>query len=82
MRKNTTTQRLNIIKGQIDGLVNLMEKEEDCHKVTTQFYAINSGLKKVIEIYFKENMDSCLKSMDFKKKKTVDFLLEEIIKNK
>jgi DNA-binding FrmR family transcriptional regulator len=27
MRKNTTTQRLNIIKGQIDGLINLIEKK-------------------------------------------------------
>ena len=29
MRKNTITQRLNIIKGQINGLANLIEKKED-----------------------------------------------------
>ncbi len=82
MRKNTIAQRLNIVKGQIDGLINLIEKKESCHKVTTQFYAINSGLKKAIEMYFKENIDSCLKTINFRKKKTVNFLLEEIIKNK
>ena len=61
MRKNTSIQRLNIIKGQIGGLANLIEKEEDCKKITEQFYAINSGLKKVVELYFKENLSYCLK---------------------
>jgi DNA-binding FrmR family transcriptional regulator len=82
MRKNTTIQRLNIIKGQINGLANLMEKKEDCRKITEQFYAINVGLKKVIEIYFNDNLSSCLRSIDLKKRKTIEFLLKEIIKNK
>jgi len=82
MRKNTITQRLNIIKGQINGLSNLIEKEEDCHKITEQFYAINIGLKKTIEMYFKNNLYSCLKSINFKKRETIEFLLKEIIKNK
>jgi len=82
MRKNTINQRLNIIKGQINGLSKLMEKKEDCQKVTGQFYAINTGLKKAIEIYLKDNLTSCLKSVDFKKRKNIEFVLEEIIKNK
>jgi len=82
MRKNTVTQRLNIIKGQVDGLVNLIEEKENCRKITEQFYAINSGLKKAIELYFQKNLNSCLKSVNLKKRKTIEFLLKEIIKNK
>ena len=82
MRKNTIAQRLNIIKGQIDGLANLIEKNEECQKVTDQFYAINSGLKKAIELYLKENLTSCLLSINLKKRRTIEFLLKEIIKNK
>jgi len=82
MRRNTITQRLNIIKGQIDGLSNLIEKKENCRKITEQFYAINIGLKKAIEIYFNENLSFCLKSINLKKRKTIEFLLKEIIKNK
>lgn len=82
MRKNTITQRLNIIEGQINGLANLIERNENCRKVTEQFYAINSGLKKTMELYFKTNMASCLRSIDLKKQRTVEFLLKEIIKNK
>lgn len=82
MRRNTTTQRLNIIRGQIEGLANLIEKKEECQKVTDQFYAINSGLKKVMELYFKENLTACLLSINLKKRRTIEFLLKEIIKNK
>ena len=82
MKKNNLIHRLNIIKGQVDGLKNLIENKEDCKKVTEQFYAINIALKKVIEIYFKENLSSCLKEIKFKNRKTIEFLLKEIIKNK
>lgn len=82
MRKNTSIQRLNIVKGQIDGLIKLMENQESCRKITEQFYAINAGLKKTIEAYFKDNLSSCLKSINFKKRETIEFLLKEIIKNK
>jgi len=82
MRKNTTVQRLHIVKGQIDGLIKLIERQEDCRKVTEQFYAINAGFKKAIEIHFKDNLSSCLKSINFKRRKTIEFLLKEIIKNK
>jgi len=46
MRENTIIQRLNIIKGQVEGLTKLIEKNENCRKITEQFYAINIGLKK------------------------------------
>jgi DNA-binding FrmR family transcriptional regulator len=82
MRNNTIVQRLNIIRGQVDGLSKLVEKKADCQKITEQFYATNVALKKVIELYFKENLTSCLKSLGRKDKEKVDFLLKEIIKNK
>jgi len=82
VRTNTVSQRLNIIKGQIEGLGNLIEKNADCQKVTEQFYAVNVALKKAIELYLKENLRYCLKSVNFKKRKTIEFLLAEIIKNK
>ncbi len=82
MRKNTISQRLHIIKGQIGGLEKLIEKEDDCRKVTEQFYAINTALKKAMELYFRMNMTACLKSIHFKKRTALEFLLREIIKSK
>src|SRR6056297_225330 len=80
--KKTIEQRLNIIKGQINGLSHLIEKNEDCHKITVQFYAINLALKKVMEVYLKENLSFCLSSLKTKERKDTEFLLEQIIKNK
>ncbi|MEA3273135.1 MAG: metal-sensitive transcriptional regulator [Patescibacteria group bacterium] len=82
MRKNTVSQRLNIVKGQVNGLIDLIEAEKDCRKITEQFYATNTALKKAMELYFNENMTTCLESINPKKKTTIEFLLQEIIKNK
>lgn len=83
-RKNTLVQRLNIIKGQIDGLSNFLENSEnDCQKITNQFYAILSAFKKVMEIYFKENLTECIRGKQSKtNKEKLAFLLKEIFKNK
>ncbi len=82
MRKNTVSQRLHIVSGQINGLTRLIEKGEDCRKVTEQFYAINTALKRAMDLYFRKNMASCLKSIHLKKRTAIEFLLREIIKNK
>ena len=81
MNKRSVTQRLNIIKGQIDGLTNLIKQKENCRKITSQFYAINVALKKTIELYLQNNLTSCLKSINFEEKEAINFLLKEIIKN-
>ncbi len=80
MRQNTITQRLNIIRGQIDGLNTLLQDNADCQKVMAQFKSINSALKKAIEIYLKENLECCMK--DVKKNRDAQFLIKEIIENK
>ncbi len=82
MKKITLEQRLNIIKGQIDGLIRSIRKKEDCHKIVNQFYATNSGIKKATELYLAKNLNSCFKSINLKNKKTINFLLKEIIENK
>lgn len=78
----TINQRLNIIKGQIDGLSKIIERKGPCKKITEQFQAINSGLKKTMELYFKENLKSCLEKMDKKSQEDVTTMIEQILKSK
>lgn len=82
MRKNSVSQRLNIVKGQIDGLSRLVDENCDCEKTMTQFKAISGALKKITETYLKENLESCMKDMKLKNNKNAKFLLKEIIKSK
>jgi DNA-binding FrmR family transcriptional regulator len=78
----TTQQRLNIIKGQIEGLSKIIERKAPCKKIMEQFQAINSGLKKTMEAYFKENIEICLEKMDKNTKEEIGTLLEQILKSK
>lgn len=82
MRKNNTSQRLNILKGQIDGLAKLIDEDSDCQKTIVQFKAISGALKKIMETYINENLECCMKDMKLKQNKNAKFLLKEIIKNK
>ena len=82
MRQNTLKQRLNIIQGQINALAGSIEEDKDCRQVTGQLYAINAGLKKVIQLYFQQNLETCLKPGKKADKKKLNFLLKEVIKNK
>lgn len=82
MRKNTLNQRLNIIKGQIDGLARIINEKGTCRKAIEQFQSVNSGLKKVIELYLKENLEACFQSINSKEKEEINFILGEVIKLK
>ncbi|MBP7898368.1 metal-sensitive transcriptional regulator [Candidatus Gracilibacteria bacterium] len=80
MRKNTITQRLNIIKGQIDALSKIIDDEKNCKKTIEQFRAVNSGLKRVVELYLQENLASCLQSTTPKDKERINTILGEFLK--
>ncbi|MFH1657491.1 MAG: metal-sensing transcriptional repressor [bacterium] len=82
-KQEDLTRRLNIIKGQLDGLSKRIENEpKDCHAILDQFKAINSALKKVVELYIKKNMEFCLRTVDFKDKEVINALVEKLIKEK
>jgi DNA-binding FrmR family transcriptional regulator len=80
MRKNSITQRLNIIKGQITGITNLLEQKEDCKNVIIQLNAVNTAFKRVIELYLQDNLECCLNKIDLKNKETINVLLKTLIK--
>jgi len=79
MRNNSLAQRLNIIKGQLEALTKLIEGDGNCKKTIEQFRAVNSGLKRVVELYLKENLTSCLQSSELKDKEKIELILGEFI---
>jgi len=74
-------QRLNIIKGQIDGVSRLLDQQADCRRVVEQFFAIQSALQKVTEVYLTNNLKTCFRQLKNDKKDELRFLLHEIIKH-
>jgi|AntAceMinimDraft_18_1070375.scaffolds.fasta_scaffold01148_8 DNA-binding FrmR family transcriptional regulator len=73
-------QRFNIIKGQIDGISRLIEKEANCRQVIEQLSAAQAAIKKITELYLQDHFKACFYSFNVKKKKEWEFLLREILK--
>lgn len=46
--------RLSTIRGQVDGLVKMLDNEEDPEKIITQFKAVDSGLDKAYNLLLDE----------------------------
>ncbi|HKR03112.1 MAG TPA: metal-sensing transcriptional repressor, partial [Bacteroidia bacterium] len=46
--------RLTTIRGQVDGLIKMMEKEKDPEKIITQFKAVDNGLETTYQLLLDE----------------------------
>lgn len=79
MVKKSLIERLNIVGGQVQGLKKLVESEEDCRKVITQFKAADSALRKTLHEYLRENMNSCLCAVDEKDREKIEDLMADLV---
>lgn len=53
-------RRLNIIKGQVEGIAKMMEEGRDCKDVIFQIKAVKSGFSNVAEKFIKDHLKECL----------------------
>ncbi len=53
---------LKTARGQIDGIINMIEDDRYCIDVATQIMATQAILKKVNTIILKGHMENCVKS--------------------
>ena len=80
MRKNTVSQRLNIARGQVEALRDLVERGEDCRKVVEQFSAAESALKSAMDNYLKQHLNNCLSGVDEETKKEMERITQSLVK--
>ncbi|QQR83443.1 metal-sensitive transcriptional regulator [Candidatus Peregrinibacteria bacterium] len=64
MKINTTEKkevirRFNIIKGQIEGVIKMIDAEEDCLSIITQMKAAKSGFNRLGETFIKQYLIEC-----------------------
>jgi DNA-binding FrmR family transcriptional regulator len=65
--------RLKKISGQVQGLIRMIEREEECEKVVTQFQAAKAALDNTFSLVLNRNLKNCLNRQDAES-------LEKIIK--
>jgi len=69
--------RLKKVNGQIHGLIRMLEGEEGCEKVVTQFQAAKAALDSTYSLVLNRNLQNCLKRQD---SETVEKILKLISK--
>ncbi len=56
--------RLKKVNGQIQGLIRMIEQEEECEKVVTQFQAAKAALDTTFALVLNRNLLKCLGRQD------------------
>lgn len=76
--KNSTTHRLKIVMGQLNGLVKMIEDEKYCLDIITQSLAVQNALKEIEKIILEGHIHSCV--VDQMKSGEEDKAIAELIK--
>lgn len=63
-RMDDVIVRLKKVNGQIHGLIRMLEGEEDCQKVVTQFQAAKAALDNTYSLVLNRNLQNCLSRQD------------------
>jgi CsoR family transcriptional regulator, copper-sensing transcriptional repressor len=56
--------RLKKIGGQVQGLIKMIEREDECEKVITQFQAAKAALDNTFSLVLNRNLQRCLSKQD------------------
>ncbi|OGI07420.1 MAG: hypothetical protein A2Y40_03135 [Candidatus Margulisbacteria bacterium GWF2_35_9] len=68
MEKEETTKKLihqlKIVRGQIDGIIKMVEKQNSCTDILTQTAAADKGLKRAATLLLENQMYNCAQSLE------------------
>ena len=56
--------RLKKVSGQIQGIIKMIEREEECEKVVTQFQAAKAALDNTFSLVLTRNLQDCMSRQD------------------
>lgn len=78
-RKKKATHRLKIVRGQIDGLLRMIEGDKYCVDVLNQSLAIQESLKSLDAILLENHFNTCVKK-NINKKGEGEKTIKELLK--
>lgn len=76
--KRRILHRLNIVKGHLDRVIRMVDKDDYCIDVIHQSKAVQAALKKVDEEILRNHMETCV--ADAIREGKSDEVLDEIMK--
>jgi len=69
--------RLKRVAGQVEGLTRMIEREEECSQIITQFQAAKAALDNTFSLVLQRNLKQCVSHDD---SKSVEKILKLISK--
>lgn len=78
--KEPVMRRLKIAKGQLEGIMRMVEEDRYCIDISTQLMAVIAALKGVNREVLKAHLEHCVKSsMEAKDPSDIEEKIEEVI---
>ncbi len=77
--KNIQIRKLKTARGQIEGLIKMMEEDRYCLDISNQLLAVISILKNVNTDILKSHIEGCVKEAYNKDENEVNEKMEEIV---
>lgn len=59
-KSGDVTRRITNVKGQLDGILRMMDEGNDCVAVLTQFKAARAGFDRAFALFLEENLKKCV----------------------
>jgi CsoR family transcriptional regulator, copper-sensing transcriptional repressor len=65
------TLRLKKVAGQLEGLIRMIEREDECSQVITQFQAAKAALDSTFSLVLHRNLKECMSHKDMDNIETI-----------
>lgn len=75
--EKSLVRKINIIKGQLEGIAKMIEDSRDCLEIITQLKAAKSALSKIGVEYAKTYLNECLEKKKCISPKDIETLFKE-----
>jgi len=73
----TINTRLKKVIGQLNGIMKMMNEEQDCEKIIIQFQAAKAALDSAFTEHLNTNLEKCLQKKDSKNMKHIVKLISK-----
>lgn len=78
--RKATVRRLKIIAGQIEGLIRLLETQQECDAIFPQVKAIKNAFTSFSSEITKEMMKECIPNLSDPERKKMETLMDHFSK--
>lgn len=78
--KQKALNRLKRSKGQLDGIIKMIEEDKYCIDILTQVLALHGGLKGVSDLVLESHLNTCGSKLSEKNSKTKQEFITELMK--